>query len=180
MKHARRIIATGAVAAACAGAVVLTSAHGASHHTPAGHASAARTSAGHAAPVVDDAPGYLVEDFNYPGADAIKAQRGITLKRGDGHIVLADCASGTGLMEVYSRKSEKVCFRATGASGYLTLEIPAVYGVKGEADHEASVQLTTDGATQNLNVGKGEWKAAGEAADPDGRAFVLVEIRTSK
>ncbi|MFI5823846.1 hypothetical protein ACIA8I_32915 [Streptomyces rishiriensis] len=175
MKHARRIIATGAAAAACAGAVVFTSAHGASHHTPAVHASAAQ-----AAPVVDDAPGYLVEDFNYPGADAIKAQRGITLKRGDGHITLADCASGTGLMEVYSRRSEKVCFRATGASGHLTLEIPSVYGVKGEADHEAAVQLTTDGATQNLDVGKGEWKAAGEAADPDGRAFVLVEIRTSK
>ncbi|MDX2683384.1 hypothetical protein [Streptomyces soliscabiei] len=174
MKLARRIIATGAVAAACAGAVAFASAHGASHHTSADH------SAARAATVVDGAPGYLAEDFNYPGADAIKAQKGITLKRGDGHITLADCASGTGLMEVYSRRTEKVCFRATGPSGYLSLEIPSVYGVKGEADHEAAVQLTTDGASQSIDVGKGEWKAAGEAADPDGRAFVLVEIRTSK
>ncbi|MFD9395249.1 hypothetical protein ACFWBB_32315 [Streptomyces sp. NPDC060000] len=175
MKHARRIITTGAIATACAGAVAFASAYSTSHHTAADHASA-----DHAAPVVDGAPGYLVEDFNYPGADAIKAQKGITLKRGDGHITLADCASATGLMEVYSRKSEKICFRATGPSGYLSLEIPAVYGVKGEADHEAAVKLTTDGATQSIDVGKGEWKAAGEAADPDGRAFVLVEIRTSK
>lgn len=175
MNLARRIIATGAVAAACVGAVALASTDNTSHHTSADRASVDRT-----ATVVDGAPGYLAEDFNYPGADAIKAQKGITLKRGDGHITLADCASGTGLMEVYSRKGEKICFRATGSSGYLSLEIPSVYGVKGEADHEAAVKLTTDGATQSIDVGKGEWKAAGEAADPDGRAFVLVEIRTSK
>ncbi|MEV7688349.1 hypothetical protein ACFW1F_06615 [Streptomyces bungoensis] len=172
MNLARRIIATGAVAAACAGAVAFTFASGSA--AIAHHASADRTST-----VVDGAPGYAVEDFNYPGADSIKAQKGITLKRGDGHITMVDCASGTGLMEVYSRKSEKICFRATGPSGYLSLEIPSVYGVKGEADHEADLQLTTDGATQSIDVGKGEWKAAGEAADPDGRAFVLVEIRTS-
>lgn len=175
MKLTRRIIATGAVAAACAGAVAFASTSSTSHHTSAHHTSADRT-----ATVVDGAPGYLAEDFNYPGADAIKAQKGITLKRGDGHITLADCASGTGLMEVYSRRTEKICFRATGPSGYLSLEIPSVYGVKGEADHEAAVKLTTDGATQSIDVGKSEWKAAGEAADPDGRAFVLVEIRTSK
>ncbi|SES21246.1 hypothetical protein SAMN04487983_103655 [Streptomyces sp. yr375] len=170
MNLVQRIIATGAVTATCAGAVALASTYSTSHHT-----SAERT-----ATVVDGAPGYLVEDYNYPGADAIKAQKGIVLKRGDGHITLADCASSTGLMEVYSRKGEKICFRATGPSGYLSLEIPSVYGVKGEADHEAAVQLTTDGATQSIDVGKGEWKAAGEAADPEGRAFVLVEIRTSK
>ncbi|MFG2574768.1 hypothetical protein [Streptomyces sp. NPDC048481] len=175
MKHARRIITTGAVAAACAGAVAFASAPLTSHHPPA-----SRAAAGHAAPAADGAPGYAVEDFAYPGADAVKAQRGITLKRGDGHITLADCASGAGLLEVYSRRSDKVCFRATGASGRLTLEIPSVYGVKGEAGHDAAVQLTADGATQNLDVGRGEWKAAGEAADPDGREFVLVEIRTSR
>ncbi|MGW7378714.1 hypothetical protein [Streptomyces sp. NPDC054794] len=179
MNLARRIIATGAVAAACAGAVALASVSSPSSAT-AHHAGNRHASADRATTVVDGAPGYAVEDYNYPGADAIKAQKGIVLKRGDGHITLVDCASGTGLMEVYSRKSEKSCFRATGPSGYLSLEIPSVYGVKGEADHEADVKLTTDGATQSIDVGKGEWKAAGEAADPDGRAFVLVEIRTSK
>jgi hypothetical protein len=174
MNLARRVIATGAVVAACAGAVAFASA--ASGSSAAAH----HTTVDRAATVVDGTPGYAVEDYNYPGADAIKAQKGIVLKRGDGHITLADCASGTGLMEVYSRKSEKICFRATGPSGYLSLQIPSVYGVKGEADHEADVKLTTDGATQSIDVGKGEWKAAGEAADPDGRDFVLVEIRTSK
>ncbi|MFJ4809216.1 hypothetical protein [Streptomyces longwoodensis] len=171
MNPVRRTIVTGAAAAVCVGALAVAAASSGTAH----HASVTRTST-----VVDGAPGYAVEDFTYPGADAIKAQKGIVLKRGDGHITLADCSSDTGLMEVYSRKSEKICFRATGTSGYLSLEIPSVYGVKGEADHEADLKLTTDGATQSIDVGKGEWKAVGEAADPDGRDFVLVEIRTSK
>ncbi|MDI3424356.1 hypothetical protein [Streptomyces luteolus] len=29
-----------------------------------------------------------IEDFNYPGANKLLAERGITLKRGDGHITL--------------------------------------------------------------------------------------------
>ncbi|WP_058041056.1 hypothetical protein [Streptomyces roseifaciens] len=169
MKFARRIIATGAAAAACAVALLAaaTSSHDSASGTPV--------------TVADGRPGYVVEDFNYPGADRIKEEKGITLKRGDGHITLADCSSSAGLMEVWSRKNEKVCFRTTGTSGHLTLEIPSVFAVKGSADHAADVSLTApDNTPQEVKVAKGNWTPVGESADPQGRAFVLVEIRTGK
>ncbi|WP_308409419.1 hypothetical protein [Streptomyces pinistramenti] len=125
--------------------------------------------------------GHAVEDFSYPGADKIKEEKGITLKRGDGHITLADCSSATGLLEVWSRKDDKVCFRTTGTSGYLTLEIPSVFVIKGSADHAADVTLTTPEAKpQEVEISKGVWTPVGESTDLQGREHVLVEIRTSK
>ncbi|KOV61035.1 hypothetical protein [Streptomyces sp. MMG1121] len=168
MKLARRFTVTAAAAAACAAALVaVTTSHGSGSHTAA-------------VPVVNDQPGYAVDDLGYPGADKIKAAQGIVLKRGDGHITLADCSSGTGLMEVWSRSNQKICFRTTGTSGWLTLEIPSVYGVKGSADHAADVSLTAaDNTQQQVEVTKGQWTAVGESADPQAREFVLMEIRTS-
>ena len=63
----------------------------------------------------------LEETYDYPGADAILAGRGIRLIKGDGHITLATCASGTGQAEVWSRSKGQFCFRITGSSGWLTL-----------------------------------------------------------
>jgi len=171
MKLARRIIATGAAAAACAAALVATtvSSHADAPHTPV--------------TVAADQPGYAVEDFNYPDAAKIEEEQGITLKRGDGHILLADCSSDSGLLEVWQRHKtpDKVCFRTIGTSGYLTLEIPSVFLVKGSTDHTADVTLTAPGAdTQEIEVPKDEWTSVGEVLDPEHRDFVLMEIRTSK
>ncbi|MEV4744453.1 hypothetical protein [Streptomyces sp. NPDC049555] len=131
--------------------------------------------------VAGSQPGFVVENFDYPGSEKIKQEKGITLKRGDGHITLADCSSAAGLMEVWSRKNEKICFRTTGTSGYLTLEIPSVFAVKGSADHSTDVSLTNPDATpQEVKVAKGNWTPVGESADPKARDFTLVEIRTSK
>ncbi|MGK5548298.1 hypothetical protein ACSNOH_26745 [Streptomyces sp. URMC 127] len=168
MKFARRIIATGAAVAACTAALLAA-------------ASPQNSTSDNPVTVADGRPGYVVEDFNYPGADKIKAEKGITLKRGDGHVTLADCSSGTGLMEVWSRKNEKICFRTTGASGYLTLEIPSVFAVRGASDHAADVTLTApDNTPQEVKVAKGDWTPVGESTDPQSRDHVLVEIRTSK
>lgn len=166
MRFARRLIATGVAATACIAAVVTVA-----------HADDARNRP--AAAVADELPPYAVEDFVYPQADKIEAELGIVLKRGDGHIVLADCASGTTLLEVYSRTKGRICFAVTGNSGYLSVEIPAVYGVKGGASHETDVTLTAEDDEQNISVAKNEWKAVGEAADPEGRDHVLVELSTS-
>ncbi|MGW7260204.1 hypothetical protein [Streptomyces sp. NPDC054834] len=169
MNLTRRITAIGAATLACAAAVLA-----------AGPASRADDS-GIPVAAADSQPGYAVEDFGYPDADKIKAEKGIVLKRGDGHIILADCSSATGLMEVWSRKNGKTCFRTTGTSGWLTLEIPMVFAVKGSADHAADVTLTAPDATpQEVAVAKGEWTPVGESADPQARDFALVEIRTSK
>ncbi|MEV6358651.1 hypothetical protein AB0M40_38945, partial [Streptomyces hydrogenans] len=88
MKLATRIIATACTAGLAA--VVWTT-------------SSAGRSAGNTEAVADAAPGYAVENYDYPNADKILAEKNIVLKRGDGHIVLADCAGETGLLEVWAR-----------------------------------------------------------------------------
>lgn len=169
MKLAQRISVTAAAAAAFAAAFI-----GASASSPDSASPASATVAG-------SQPGYAVEDFTYPGADKIKEEKGIILKRGDGHIVLADCSSGTGLMEVLSRDVDKICFRATGTSGYLTVEIPSVFSVKGAAAHTTDVTITApDSTPQEVEVAQGAWTPVGESTDPQGDEYVLVEIRTSK
>jgi hypothetical protein len=131
------------------------------------------------APIADEAPGYAVEDFNYPQADKILAEQGITLKRGDGHITLADCVSGTGQLEVLARDKSKICFQVTGNSGWLTLEFPSVYTIKGN-DYTTQVDMTTGTEKQSFDIAKNTWTPVGESVDPSGREFTLVEIRTSK
>ncbi|WP_367140110.1 MULTISPECIES: glycerophosphodiester phosphodiesterase family protein [Streptomyces] len=127
--------------------------------------------------VADAQPSSLVEDFSYPEADKIKKEKGITLKHGDGRIILADCSSAVGLMEVWSRGRDKTCFRVTGSSGYLSLEIPAVFGIKGSADQAADVTLTApDGKAEEVQIPKGAWTPVGETSDPQARDHILVEI----
>ncbi|MBC2868008.1 hypothetical protein H1R13_24540 [Streptomyces mexicanus] len=120
-----------------------------------------------------------MEDFNYPQADKILAEKNIVLKRGDGHITLADCVSGTGQLEVWARSKDKICFQVTGNSGWLTLEIPSVYGIKGN-DYATQVDMTTGTEEKSFDIDKNTWTAVGESADEQGREFMLVEIRTTK
>ncbi|MBT2403104.1 MULTISPECIES: hypothetical protein [unclassified Streptomyces] len=129
--------------------------------------------------IAEEGPGYAIEDFGYPNADKILAEQNITLKRGDGHILLADCASATDLLEVWSREKEKICFRVTGTSGYLTLEIPSVFAVKGN-NYSAQVDMKVGEEEKTWDVNKNSWTAVGESADEQGREFMLMEIRTTK
>ncbi|MGZ3115463.1 hypothetical protein [Streptomyces sp. H62] len=132
-----------------------------------------------ASPVVDEAPGYAVEDFNYPGADRILAEQNILLKRGDGHITLVDCASGTGFIEVLAReRAGKVCFKVTGDAGWLSLEMPAVYSMKGN-DYTTQVDMTVGAEEKSFDLNKNSWTAVGESADEQGREHMLVEIRST-
>ncbi|WP_329578741.1 FG-GAP-like repeat-containing protein [Kitasatospora sp. NBC_01250] len=106
-----------------------------------------------------------VEDFSYPGAAKILADRGITLKSGDGRIVLADCASGTDLIQLYSRVANpsEVCFQVTDRTGYLALEIPQVYNIKGD-DHTVKATLNTAGNVTSLDLAKDAWTPVGEGS----------------
>lgn len=132
------------------------------------------------APVADEAPGYAVEDFNYPNADKILAEQGITLKRGDGHITLVDCSSGTGFIEVWARRQDnkKICFQVTGKSGWLTLELPAVHSIKGN-DYTTEVDMTVEGEEKSFAINKNAWTSVGESVDEQGREHMLVEIRSA-
>lgn len=83
----------------------------------------------------------LVEDFAYPGADAILAEHGLKVTSGDGHILFEPSTSGTcvrGLIKVethvISEEAQEVvnyCFRTSGARGFLELEVPATAAVRG-------------------------------------------------
>ncbi len=129
--------------------------------------------------VADEGPGYAIEDFTYPNADKILAEQKIKLKKGDGHILLAACDSEPGLLEVYSRVNERVCFRVSGASGYLSLELPSVFGVKGN-DYDSQVDMAVGTEEKTYKVIKNTWTPVGETADEQGREFMLLEIRASK
>ncbi|WP_220212088.1 hypothetical protein, partial [Streptomyces sp. WELS2] len=126
-----------------------------------------------------EAPGYAVENYAYPYADKILAEKNIVLKRGDGHITLADCANGTGYLEVWARSKDKICFQVTGNSGWLSLEIPSVYVIRGN-DYAAQVDMTVGAEEKSFDIPKNTWTPVGESADPEGREHLLVEIRTSK
>ncbi|MEU1290226.1 trypsin-like serine protease [Kitasatospora sp. NPDC005856] len=109
-------------------------------------------------------PPLAVEDFIHPGAAKILAERNITLKAGDGHIQLADCASGPGLVQLYSRAADPslVCFRITGPKGYLALQIPQIYNIKGD-DHTVTAKINTSGNTTEFQLDN-NWKPIGEGS----------------
>ncbi|WP_416974426.1 hypothetical protein [Streptomyces sp. 4F14] len=143
-------------------------------------ASESTAGTGSVASVADESPGYAVEKYAYPQADKILAEKNIVLKRGDGHITLADCVTDTGQLEVWAHdKADKICFDVKGTSGWLTLEIPAVYGIRGN-DYETQVDMTVGTEEKSFDVAKNTWTAVGASADEQGRDHMLVEIRSTK
>ncbi|NEA41282.1 hypothetical protein [Streptomyces sp. SID11385] len=163
----RRILGTAAASALAAAAVAVGV-----HAVPTGKTATVG--------VADAAPGYAVEDFAYPQADKILAEKGLVLKRGDGHITLADCVSGTGQLELLARnKGDKICFDVVGDEGFLTMEIPAVYSIRGN-DYSTTVDMKVGDEEKSFPITENTWTPVGESADPENRDFVLVEIRTSK
>ncbi|WP_073229629.1 MULTISPECIES: hypothetical protein [unclassified Streptomyces] len=131
-----------------------------------------------AGPVAAEAPSYAVEDFTHPNADEILAERGFLLKRGDGHIVLADCASGTNLLRFLARGREDVCFKVTGDEGFLTLELDSVHGVRTDDSGNTHLKMTAEGDHAEYDIPAETWEGVGESVD--GREHVLVEIRTTE
>ncbi|WP_371655248.1 MULTISPECIES: hypothetical protein [unclassified Streptomyces] len=144
-------------------------------------ASAASSSVPAATSGVTDLPPIGVEDFAYPGATGIEAEKKITLIKGDGHIVLADSCDGSPQqIKVWTRNNDgkDVCFRAIGKSGYLTMKIAEVWAVE-TGDHPVTADLTADGGKthQSVDVGPGRFKAVGEASGSQPAA--LLELRVT-
>ncbi|MFF3577761.1 hypothetical protein [Streptomyces mirabilis] len=104
------------------------------------------------ASVADSTPGQAVEDFDHPQADEILAEKNFVLKRGDGHIALADRVAGTGQLELLARNnSGKICVKVVGDEGRLTLEIPAVYSVKGN-DRFTTVDMAVGTEEKSFDI----------------------------
>lgn len=69
----------------------------------------------------------LEEDFDYPGAENY-VPSGVTLKKGDGNLLIVDCAT-----QHYTVKAEtymgigEFCFEVRGPNAYLTLDVSGVF-----------------------------------------------------
>jgi len=124
-----------------------------------------------------------VEDYGYPGAAQVLADRGITLLKGDGHITFVACG-GTGLIEVRSTNVPgdhgsdlyHYCFRIDGPVGDLTLNIPNAYQVKGD-NHDVQATVTVNDKTSTVPVDKNGWTGVGVGAGPD--PATLLEIKST-
>jgi hypothetical protein len=120
----------------------------------------------------DPAMPSTVEDFSYPGAAAIEQEQGIKVIRGDGRITLTECGP-TDVIIVETLDRGQICFRVRGTVGFLGVEIPSVYFIRG-GDEEVTAKVTLDEATQEFEVDPGEWESV---VTPEGDMSVLLELR---
>ncbi|RPK23174.1 hypothetical protein EES37_38250 [Streptomyces sp. ADI91-18] len=119
-----------------------------------------------------------VEGFAYPNAPKIQAEQQILLKRGDGHITLADCNAGTPDIKVRSRTGQKFfCFDVNAPKGYVTLELPASYGLWTK-DYPVKATITAAGTQTVIDAPANDYKPFGESGD-SGAKSILVELRVT-
>ncbi|MFJ5681032.1 hypothetical protein [Streptomyces sp. NPDC093097] len=118
-----------------------------------------------------------VEDFAYPGAAKILQDQEITLKRGDGHIVLVDCEINQDIMVESRTGGGQFCFKVSGKQGYLTLELPDSFGIWPNA-HPVQAKITADGKETVVDAPQGTYKPLGESGGGKKRSF-LVELRVT-
>ncbi|WP_329177735.1 hypothetical protein OG754_28665 [Streptomyces decoyicus] len=124
-------------------------------------------------------PPSAVEEFDYPDAAKILAEKKIKLLKGDGHLLLADCGNSPQQVKVWSRDGD-FCFLANAKRGYVTLEVPKVWALE-TASHPISAEVTARGKTETVNVSKtgpqNGYQSVGEGTDGD--PAVLVELRVT-
>ncbi|WP_406502960.1 hypothetical protein [Streptomyces sp. NBC_00212] len=126
-----------------------------------------------------------VETFAYPNAATILAEKKITLKRGDGRIMLTDCASAWDV-QVESRTSGTYfCFAISGKQGYLALELPDTYGIwTKEHPVKATLIAKDDGQQSVVNAPAAKpgeetgYTPVGETG-AIGKRSALVELRVT-
>jgi hypothetical protein len=145
-----------------------------------------------AVPAPTQTPPPAVELGTYPGAAEILEQSSIRLLRGDGHIVFADCATtpvdNIGVIKVHTTEpigpggDGLVCFKVTAPAGWLTLEVPAVYEIRGDGQragtgHPLRADVTTeDGDRTTVQVNPSGSTPVGIGASPDNEPTTLLRL----
>ncbi|MEO3777429.1 hypothetical protein ABGB16_11365 [Micromonospora sp. B11E3] len=133
-------------------------------------------SAGALAAEVTEPPS-IEEDYSYPGAAAILAEKGIKLIKGSGTIMLADCPTAvTNELIWVNTLSGYICFKATSNVGWLTMEIEEVYSIRGDMNN-GSAKITVDGESETVQLVKGAWRGVGVGEDETKGLATLLEIR---
>lgn len=137
-----------------------------------------------------DSPPSLVEDFTHPGADQILAEHGLKVYKGDGNIWfsssrLYDSPEGRcPLGEIQVEKALDVlpygvwfCFQTRGAEGYLTLEVPATFGIRGGGvPLKATADLGAEGE-QAFEIQPNEHVGIDPGHQGEKPEAILVELR---
>jgi hypothetical protein len=140
-----------------------------------------------------DAPGSIVEDFSYPGAAAIEASLNVKLISGDGHILLADCATqpvdNVGVVRVWTTEqigangAGQICFKVSGPVGRLALNVPGVYEIRGDGQQAGfghqltAVVQTQTGPPVSVVVNPSGSTQVGIGTDPNADPTGLLELR---
>ncbi|RBJ02793.1 hypothetical protein DRA43_16380 [Micromonospora provocatoris] len=120
-----------------------------------------------------DAMPAIEEDFQYPGADQIQ---GIRMIKGDGHVLHIECDKPARSIEVWSfTRITPFCFEVRGTTGYVTLELADVYGIRNYNDFGLDAKVTVSNVEKSVDVPVDDWVGVGVGAD-EGPA-VLLEIR---
>ncbi|MFF4280743.1 hypothetical protein ACFY0Z_18400 [Streptomyces kronopolitis] len=163
--HARKALLAGLVGAISLSAVMagLTIAQAAPQDDPPPAAASEMSSA--------------VEDFSYPNAAQILKDQKISLKRGDGHIVLTGCASAYNILVKSRTGAGEFCFTVRGTKGYLAMELADAYGMW-TVGHPVQATVTADGKETVVNAPKNDYQPLGESGSSEKRS-VLVELRVT-
>ena len=139
--------------------------------------------------------GSIVADYAYPGAAAILEAQHVQLIAGDGHIVLADCATPAvnevGVLKVWTTErlgpggAGLVCFKVTAPVGWLTLSVPGVFEIRGDGQvtgsgNHVTATVTADGdGPTTVNVDPSGSTQVGIGIDSDNAPTTLVQLRVN-
>nr|BFD94187.1 hypothetical protein KitaXyl93_55470 [Kitasatospora sp. Xyl93] len=121
-----------------------------------------------------------VEDFMHPGAAPFP---NVKLLRGDGHIVLSDCAVDDQISvlswDLPNSSGNRICFRATSGTGYLAVEVPNVFRIRTD-DYSINAKLTSEGVSQSVDIAKGTAVPVGIGSGTgNGKPATLLELRVT-
>ena len=137
----------------------------------------------------EDGPSSIVEDFTHPDAAGILARDGLKLFKGDGHIIFdsardfSQSQCPTGLVQVEKHLDVEpygkyFCFRTIGTKGFLTLEVPGTFGVRGGTEDLVVTAKMPDGTTlPPYEVEPNEPVAIEPGDGTEAPKAILVEIR---
>lgn len=123
----------------------------------------------------DDAQQSLVETYDYPGAANIQ---GIQLFKGDGHMMLVDCAVTGDRITVESLDGtgtrRDFCFQVHGPKGYLSMQLNGAYLIWTD-NQTVLAKASVDGQTETKTVKKDDPQGVGVGEGKG--AAMLLELR---
>ncbi len=125
--------------------------------------------------------------------DQVQGVRIVKLLSGDGHILLADCATpavdNVGVVKVWTTEqigangAGQICFKVTAPTGRLDLEVPGVYEIRGDGQqagfgHQltAVVDTASDPPTTVVCNPSGSTQV-GIGTDPSAEPTTLSQLR---